>query len=146
MSKQISDHAAAAKMIRAELKKNGIAATVRARSYSGGSSVDVTITEDVLPATKHAVEEFCSRFQQGHFDGMTDSYDYSNRRDDLPQVRFVFVRVDYSDELRTAAREYVAAINGIDEWQRDQYVNLVIAGRWDDGEFWLSRKPRQRAS
>lgn len=142
MSKQISNHAAAAKMIRTEIKKNGIKARVTATSYSGGSSVDVTILQDVLPATLKAITAFADRFQYGHFDGMTDCYEYSNRDENVPQVKFVFVRVEYSEELRTAASDYVASIGGISEFERDRYQNLVIAGKW--GDFWTSRKPTIR--
>ena len=126
-----SNHAAAAQMIRAELKKNGIRATVKSRVYSGGSSVDVKIQQDVCPATRKQVEAFANRFQYGHFDGMTDSYEYSNRDESLPQVRFVFVTVDYSDEIIEAAKAYA----GDAFWP-------AINGVW--GAFWRQHKPRVR--
>lgn len=144
MTKKLSDHAAAAKIIRAELKRHGIKAQVRARSYAGGSSVDVNLLEDVLPATLREIKAFVSRFQYGHFDGMTDSYEYSNRSEDLPQVRFAFVNPHYSDELRADAEAYVREIQGIAEYEVGRYVSLVLAGTW--GDFWTSRKPRARAS
>ena len=37
------------------------------------------------------VEAITSKYKLGHFDGMTDSYEYSNRRDDVPQVAYVFL-------------------------------------------------------
>lgn len=129
-----SNHAAAAQMIRAELKKHGIKATVKSDCYSGGNSVRVRIQQDVCPATRKAVTDFAEQFQYGHFDGMTDSYEYSNRRRDLPQVRFVFVEVDYSDEIIQAAKTYA----GEDRfWQ-------AISGVW--GEFWRQHKPRVRVA
>lgn len=88
-----TNHTAAAKLIRAEIKKRGIKASVRSKSYAGGESITVRIETDMTPAAREAIEAFCSQFQAGHFDGMTDSYDYSNRRSDLPQVRHVFVEV-----------------------------------------------------
>ena len=98
-------HAAAAKLIRAELKKHGIKASVRAKSYAGGSSISVNV-DDELPATVEAIRAFTSKFEYGHFDPMNDLYEYSNSRDDIPQVGFVFVNNHLSDELRQAAWDY----------------------------------------
>lgn len=140
--KQLSSHAAAAQMIRAELKKNGIKARVRSESYSMGSSVRIRIEQDVSPAARKEIEVFADQFQYGHFDGMQDLYEYSNKRSDLPQVKFVFVEVEYSDELKQAAREYIANISGIPERERDQYEYMAIRGSW--GNFWKIRKPRVR--
>jgi len=97
MTKQISDHAAAAKMIRTELKKHGIKGRVRASTASMTSSVNVYLDNCEAPWVFEAVKAFASRFQYGHFDGMIDCYEYSNTNDDLPQVRFVFVDNGRSD-------------------------------------------------
>jgi hypothetical protein len=139
----MSNHAEAAKMIRAELKKNGIAASVRAKSYSGGSSIDVRIEQDLTPAGLKEVEIFCGQFEYGHFDGMTDCYHVSNSRDDIPQVSFVFVRVAYSEKIREAAKAYVATIGGLAEHERDTWVHRAISGA-DFGHFWRTQKPRVR--
>ena len=134
-NKTLSTHAAAAKMIRAELKRHGIPGRVTSESYAGGSSVSVHLA-DPLPATVAAVEAFANQFQYGHFDGMTDCYDFSNRRDDLPQVKFVMVYADYSDEIQAAAAAYAKEL-GVEFW-------LVLSGRFEG--FWTSRKPRVRAA
>lgn len=139
----LSTHAAAAAEIRKELKRNKIPATVRASSYAGGSSVRVHIKADILPAAKKEIEEFAFRYQYGHFDGMHDIYEYSNRDEGIPQVKFVFVEVDYSDELKAEISDYVDAIGGLPEHERNRYKQLVISGAW--GDFWTSRKPRLAA-
>lgn len=135
-------HAAAAAAIRAELKAQGIKARVSSRSFSMGNSVDVKIMQDLTPAGLKAVEAFVCRYQYGHFDGMTDCYEYSNRDDKLPQVKFTHVTIEYSAELRAAAVAYVANINGLHEYERDRYVWMVMNGTW--GNFWQARKPRRR--
>lgn len=139
-----NEAAKAAAMIRAELKKNGIAASVKSRVYSMGSSVDVRLLADYCPATVAKINEFCGRFQYGHFDGMTDCYEYSNRDESIPQAKFVHVETRYSDELRAAARDYVANIRGIQEHEVEHYTWLAIGGRF--GDFWRTRKPRVRAA
>ncbi len=90
MTKTKSSQAAAAAMIRKELKKHGIKATVRSSSFAGGTSVDVTVS-NLAPWVRREVEAFVGQFEYGHFDGMYDIYEYSNCRDDIPQVKFVFV-------------------------------------------------------
>ncbi len=107
MNKQISDHAHAAKMIRAELKKNGIKARVKASTASMTSSVDIYLTDCLAPWTLKEIKTFCDKFQYGHFDGMQDLYEYSNTNDDLPQVKFVFVHNGRTDEDRQRAYDYL---------------------------------------
>lgn len=137
-----TEAAKAANMIRAELKKNGITAKVKSRNFSMGSAVDVTLIGDYCPATIAKVREFCGQFEYGHFDGSTDCYHVSNRRDDLPQAKFVHVETRYSEEIRKAAADYIANIRGIEEYERDRYEWLALSGSW--GDFWRTRKPRVR--
>lgn len=144
MARQLSNHAAAAAAIRAELKKHGIMARVTSESYSMGSSVRVRVLDDVSPAARREIEAFASRYQYGHFDGSRDLYEYSNVNDDLPQVRYVFVDVDYSPEIKAAAAEYIAGISGIEPHERDRYEWMALSGAW--GSFWRDRKPRVRAA
>lgn len=144
-----STAAQAAAMIRKELKKNGIAASVRSENYSMGNSVNVTLT-DPMPATLRKVKEFAGQFQYGHFNSMEDIYEHSNSRKDIPQAKHVFVQPDYSDELRQAAREYVeTSFCGLQGYEVDRMVGQVLTGsmRIVGGSctFWTERKPRQAA-
>jgi hypothetical protein len=95
--KQQSTHALAAKMIRKELKKAypNTTFTVRARSFSGGDSVDIEWTDG---PTDKQVADITAKYQYGHFDGIQDLYENTNRRIDIPQVRFVHERRKYSDQ------------------------------------------------
>lgn len=129
-----SSHAAAAAQIRAEMKRHGVKGRVRSSRYAGGTSVRVEL-DDPLPATIRKVEQFASRFQYGHFDGMTDSYDYSNHDDDLPQVKFVFVDAVYSPETRAEA----------DKIANDWGVPTSNVLRGWHGDLWTQRKPRVAA-
>ncbi len=111
MTKRISDHAAAGKLIRAELKKQGIKASVRGQAYAGGDSITVKIDVQqadrvLVPATQQAIEAFCNQFQMGHFNGMEDIYEYSNNIEELPQVKFVFIDFNYGD-LEQKASDFI---------------------------------------
>ena len=117
MAKQMSENARAAKMVRQELKARGIKGRVTSRQYSMGSSMDVVILEDVNPEIYESVKEYARQFQFGHFDGMQDLYEYSNSRDDIPQVKHVFTRIEYSDELKQRVWNYI----------RNVYANMEDA-------------------
>lgn len=81
--------AQAAKAIRKELKEKFPQGDFRVRSenFSMGDAVNVYILEGTADRTE--VQKTVSKYQYGHFDGMTDCYEYSNRRDDLPQAKWV---------------------------------------------------------
>lgn len=97
-TKQISPHAAAAKMIKQELKKlfPTIKFSVKSDSFSGGDSVDISWENG---PTDDQVSDVTSKYQYGHFDGMTDSYDHSNRRKDIPQSKYVHTSRDITDDI-----------------------------------------------
>ena len=107
MTKQLTEQAQVAKLIRAELKSNNINASVKSSSASMTTKVTVTLT-NCEPWVIDAVERGIQKYQYGHFDGMNDCYEYSNNRSDIPQVRFISVNVRYSDELKQKALDLIA--------------------------------------
>lgn len=82
--------ALAAQEIRKILKEAfpGVKFSVTSETYSMGNSID--IKWEGIP-TKAEVQPLVKQYEQGHFDGMTDSYEYSNYRKDIPQVKFLFL-------------------------------------------------------
>ncbi len=92
--RQLSQAAQAAKMIRNELKQafKGVKFTVTSQYYAGGCSVDIYKPKDI---DRNAVDKIVSKYQYGQFDGMTDSYDVTNNRTDIPQVQYVLVQNHY---------------------------------------------------
>lgn len=141
-----TEAARCAALIRAELRKHGIQATVRSKNFSMGNSVDVDLLGDPLPATVQKVEAFCKNLQDGHFDGMTDCYHYAHHDDNLPRAKYVHVSVRYSDAIRAEARAYLDEYWGDSraDWQRDQDVWPCLNGTL--GHFWTARKPRMRVA
>ena len=85
-----SIQAQTAKAIRAELKAAGIKASVTSSSASMLTKVDVDlgVTTAATAATAKAI---CQKYQYGDFNGQIDCYEFTNKRKDLPQVKFVFV-------------------------------------------------------
>ncbi len=144
-----TEAARAARMIRKHLKDNGVAAKVRSSNYSGGSSINVYL-DDPLPATVEAVESYVDGFKYGDFDGMTDSYNYRKRGDDLrPRVSFVFVNAEYSDELKAEAKAYFEAnydVELFDSFEREHGMPYRILRGSEETAFWRTRKPRVRVA
>lgn len=144
-----SQVAQAAAIIRKHLKANNIAARVTSKSYSMGSSINVTIQQDVVPAVRDQIEAYCNGFQYGHFDGMQDLYEYSNRNDEIPQAKFVFVHFDHSDELEAAAREFMGQWKYDTEYELDRAVWSLLAGSGQSdlvAQFWKTQKPRVKVA
>lgn len=98
----MSDHAAAAKAVRAFMKAQGIKGTVKAARAAGTSSLTIRL-DNGSPEQVATVTAFSDKFQYGHFDPMTDSYEYSNSRDDVPQVRYIFVDAVFDTETKQRA-------------------------------------------
>lgn len=109
-----STHADAAKMIRQALKNEfpGVKFGVKSSSYSGGNSVDIGYEDGPTTAK---VEDVVKRFQMGHFDGMQDYYDYSNRDDSIPQVKFVMVARKPSAQTKEQIKMELAKKWGISD-------------------------------
>ena len=108
-----SIHASAAAAIRKELKATflEIKFSVKAKSYSGGNSVSVTWEDG---PTAEEVNAVIKKYQMGHFDGMTDMYEYSNTSSDVPQVKFVFAQRDISDGKRAELVKEISGRFGVD--------------------------------
>lgn len=137
-----SVQARAAAMIRKTLKAHGIKASVKSRTASMMTAVDVTLF-DPTPSTTKKVVEFTQQFQYGQFDGMTDSYNVTNNRDDLPQVKFVHVRASFSDAMRAAAAEFVRNnVPDSDTLNTDDTNDAVRHTLHNRGPFWTWVKPR----
>lgn len=85
-----TESAMAAKAIKLELKAAfpNTRFSVTSQNYSGGDSVGIVWTDG---PEREAVRAVSDKYQMGEFNGMTDSYEFSNRNKEIPQVKFVFV-------------------------------------------------------
>lgn len=141
--KTLSNQAQVAKLCRQFLKEKGIKASVRSSGYSMGDSVDITLEGNLKYGVVRSLEEEFSKYQMGHFDGMTDCYEYSNSRRDIPQTKYLFVNYYNNDEMRALAKEYLAqecAISDDASAQRFRgtWYDVVVRRELcnDDSFFW----------
>lgn len=138
--KSLSTHAHAAKLIRQELKAAfpKLQVRVSSQSYAGGNSVDVNIT-DQPPHIKQAIDKIVGKYQYGHFDSMNDCYEYTNSRNDIPQVKYAFVRNELSPTLRQVIGQFLrdTFVAGDSIFERlDTYVWREFSDV--NGDFWKS--------
>jgi hypothetical protein len=107
--KYIPPHVKAAVLIRKELKSAfpTIKFRVISSSFSMGDSVD--IFWDNGPS-RDAVRKITRKYQYGHFDSMTDCYENSNCREDLPQSKFVTCQRTITPELLAQAANQIKKI------------------------------------
>lgn len=100
--KEKSRWALCALEIRKELKDNfkDIKFEVKSETYAGG---DIVRVNWVNGPTTDAVDAIIRKYQYGHFDGMTDYYDISNKRNDINQVKYVFAHRKVTDDIVLSA-------------------------------------------
>ena len=125
MTKELSPHAATAAAIRAELKKLGVKAKVKSESFAGGNAVGIYL-EDVHPEIANSIQTVARKHQYGEFDGMTDCYNYTNRDDSIPQVKYVNVSNKPSEKLSESIfwglkKEMPVMLKGVDEYPADPW-------------------------
>src|SRR3954447_8972354 len=134
MPRELTEAAKAAKIIRTKLKEAGLAVTVRSSNYSMGNSVDVKIFNQ-KQEIRQLVEAYCGNYQYGSFDGMQDLYEYTNRRNDIPQAKFVHVSNELSDSLRDEIYQFVrhhwAGGENLPE-KYDDARSIQFQGEWVD--------------
>lgn len=106
---RITGAAACADAVRAELKKvfPFVKFSVKSSTFSMGDSVSVSWSDG--PTTKE-VDPIIGKYQYGHFDGMQDLYEYSNRVDGLPQAKYVSGNRSMSEETETILKPIAAHI------------------------------------
>lgn len=98
-----SSHAGAAAAIKSELQNKfpGIKFSCTSDSFSMGDSVHISWTDG--PTTKD-VEAISGKYQYGQFNGMEDIYENTNRRDDIPQAKYVSEHRTISEELTESVK------------------------------------------
>lgn len=132
--KTLTTAAQAAKLIRQELKAKfpHVSFSVRSRNFAGGDAVDISYTNGI--PTKE-IDAVVSKYQEGHFDGMTDMYEYDNMRKDIPQAKYVHVQREITPEVRAAVKAEIAADYGFKD-ANDEKEWREKCGMWSDQRIW----------
>ncbi len=126
--------------VRAELKKAfpDLKFRCTSQNFAGGNAVRVEY-EDQTSETHKAVEKLLAKYEYGSFNGMEDLYEYSNVRNDLPQVKYLHVTNNMSDqkrqELYSRLRQNWAGGEELPE-KYDDGANLNFQGEWVSTWVW----------
>jgi hypothetical protein len=131
--KALSDQAAAAKEIRKELKAAFpvVKFSIISDSFAGGNSVSISWVDG--PRTKD-VEAITGKYQYGHFDGMTDCYEYSNSNKTIPQAKYVQTSRTFSDIAKKRAESEIVKQFGLPDFS-DKTVYSKLS-QWPDQVLW----------
>lgn len=140
-TRELSSQAAAAKAIRAELKKAfpNTKFSVTSSSFANGDSVHIDWLDG---PTTTAVEAITGKYQYGHFDGMIDLYENTNQRSDIPQSKYVQTRRDFSDSVIEQARKEIAEMYGKPIFADTDMLDWFEGGTWGNNAIYryLSKK------
>lgn len=120
-----TESALCAKAIKAELTKMypSIKFEVRSENFSMGNAVRINYTDG---PTSDEIEKTTDKYQYGHFDSMTDYYDNSNVRKDIPQAKYISVSRSMSEAVKETLIEKLSKI-----WQGFGYdIYVESAGRY----------------
>lgn len=126
--------------VRSELKKAfpDLKFRCTSQNFAGGNAVRVEY-EDQTAETHEAVEQLLAKYEYGHFNGMEDLYEYSNVRDDLPQVKYLSVTNNMSDqkrqELYSRLRQNWEGGEDLPE-KYDDGAHLNFQGEWVSTWVW----------
>lgn len=128
-----TEAAQVAALIKAELKAKfpTVVFSVKSQSYSGGDSVDVRYTATKTTPKLKTIEAICSKFKAGHFNGMEDIYEYTNKGTG-PSAKYIFVTPDTAS-LRVEVLPELLASWGLteEEFKNDSAV-MKRCGQWPD--------------
>jgi hypothetical protein len=133
----------AGKNIRIELGRAfpGVKFAVRSSRFSGGNSLDVSWTDG--PTTQQ-VDDIIGKYAQGHFDGMTDCYEYAHSAwtDAFGDAKYVHSRREYSDRMVEQVMGRVCRWLGglekfptVEDFKMGNLWNFKQAGGCDVGRY-----------
>jgi len=108
-----------AKAIKTELIKAypNIKFSVSSENFSMGNAVNISYEDG--PKTDE-IEKITDKYQYGHFGGMTDMYENSNSRNDIPQAKYIKVGRSMSAATKQTLIQKLSAV-----WQGFDYDSYV---------------------
>jgi hypothetical protein len=128
-----SRSAQTAAAIRTELKS--AFPGIKFRVTSDTSSVNIEYFDGVK---RERVERVVCKYEMGRFDSMSDIYEYTNSRSDIPQVKYVFVRREMSDKTRDAiGSEFGFKPGTLDVWDENarSYRSEIVYRQFQTMQF-----------
>jgi hypothetical protein len=129
MKKQMSEHAQVAKLLKQKAKQLGLEAKSSSQTYSGGTNAKIWIYSGGDQEVQE-LKDYANQFEYGEFDGMTDCYNVTNSRDDIPQVKYLFVNDERASQIM---KSYPGNF-----WEYEFFVNGG-EGSWSHFVYYLKK-------
>lgn len=122
----MSTHADTAKAIRKELKK--IFPLTKFSVTSKNNSIDINWLDG--PSTKQ-INGIVYKYQYGRFNLTEDMYDYTNVRDNIPQVKYLFLNREISEYIKQEMFEDLKKTHcGFESLSSIDENNEVLLKKW----------------
>ena len=104
--KTLTQAAQVAKAIKKELKEYypNIKFSVQSKNFTGGNDVTISYT-NAVPSKN--IEKLIRKYEAGHFDGMTDMYNYDYAKTGIT-AKYIFVERHISDDVWEKAKQKIA--------------------------------------
>lgn len=119
-----------ASIIRKELKARfpGVKFSVKSLTFAGGDDVDIYYEKGLNTPDRHAVEAVVDKYKAGHFDGMTDCYEYKDNMTG-PSVKYITVHENYPQHVLDAVQAKMPRGASPNEWNNalEQELAAYIA-------------------
>lgn len=130
----MTSHAETAKAIRQELKVvfPMIKFEVRSECFSMGDAVRIHYTNGV---PQKDIEKVVNKYEYGSFNAMEDIYENDNRREDIPQVKYITISREISKDVKDLIKKDIAVKWGIIDIE-DQQEWYDKRGMWSDQAIW----------
>lgn len=90
---------------------------VRSENFANGNAVRVSWN---LGPLEKEIDDLVSKYQYGHFDGMTDMYEHSNYRKDINQAKYITCCREYKTDEEIEADK----INDKLSWRDPKRIDL----------------------
>lgn len=124
-----TESAYVASIIKAELKAKfpGIKFSVRSETFAGGDAVNVSYDKGSKAPVQKEVETVVNKYQAGHFDGMTDCYEYTNKTEG-PTVKYVSVQANYPRSVYQVVSDKLGWTGSPEQYREELEKELIAQG------------------
>jgi len=97
--------------------------SVRSQNYTGGDSIDVEYTMTLNGPKESDVKALLSKYEDGHFDSMTDMYEYKTGRGELG-TKYLFIHCDIEQLAKEHKSDFMAHWQLATDTDQECYTRL----------------------
>jgi|TARA_S200002703_G_C3669988_1_gene205695 hypothetical protein len=138
--RKLTQAAQVAKLLKSKAKSLKLEVKASSKNFSGGDSVDIKVLKG-SDKSFDELKEYSSQFKQGHFDGMSDIYEYSNSREDIPQTKYLFINDDravqileyYDENIFRTEKKWMWFDNELRSYEWIKQIKDEFKDNWQKG-------------